>query len=137
MYIKQKKYDNSLQIIAMKRRYPQFKHKVEGSSIVFIGELQVKPEFPVYTVSIHYRNSLPPIVKVLNPVLVDTPPHVYLEKKLCLFHPEKFIWKKEKLIANEIIEWTAAWIYFYEVWLEKGKWFGPEAPHNIEKKDYE
>ncbi len=114
----------------MKGKYPQFSYKIEGDSIVFKGELHVKPEFPVYKVSIEYRNNLTPIVKVINPPLVEKPPHVYPDKKLCLFHPDEFSWRKEKLIANEIVEWTAAWIYFYEVWLEKGEWYGPEAPHN-------
>ncbi|MBE9392241.1 hypothetical protein [Elizabethkingia anophelis] len=121
----------------MKSKYPQFKHKIEGASIIFTGDLQVKPEFPKYTVSIVYRNSSPPIIKIINPTLVENPPHVYSEKKLCLYHPKNFKWKKEKLIANEIIEWTSAWIYFYEVWLETGKWYGPEAPHDIQKQDYE
>lgn len=135
MYIKQKRYNNQLQIIAMKRKYPQFKHKIEGNIITFTGDLQVKPELPIYSVSIQYRGKLSPIIKILNPPLVDDPPHTYSEKKLCLFHPNNFTWKKEKLIAKEIIEWTAAWIYFYEVWLETGVWLGPEAPHNIEKKE--
>lgn len=137
MYFKKKKHNAKLQILAMKNKYPQFKSKIEDDSIFFIGELQVKPEFPKYTVSIQYRNSSQPIVKILNPPLVSNPPHVYTEKKLCLYHPENFKWKKEKLIANEIIEWTSAWIYFYEVWLETGNWYGPEAPHNIQKEDYE
>lgn len=117
----------------MKQKYPQFKCRIDGDKITFTGDLHVKSEFPVYTVSIEYRGNLSPIVKVINPPLVDKPPHVYAEKKLCLYHPDNFKWKKEKLIAKEIIEWTATWIYFYEVWIEKGKWFGPEAPHNIEK----
>lgn len=121
----------------MKQKYPQFKHKIEGNSIIFVGNLQVKPEFPKYTVSIEYRGNLSPIVKIIKPTLVENPPHIYSGKKLCLYHPDNFKWKKEKLIANEIIEWTSAWIYFYEVWLETGKWYGPEAPHNIKKQDYE
>lgn len=137
MYFNKKKYNTDLQILAMKQKYPQFKYKKEGDLITFIGDLQVKPEFPIYTVSIQYRGASQPIVKVLNPQLVERPPHVYPENKLCLYHPKNFAWKKEKLIAKEIVEWTATWIYFYEVWLETGKWLGPEAPHNTEKQDYE
>lgn len=121
----------------MKNKYPQFKHKIVGGSIIFTGVLKVKPEFPEYTVSIQYRNNLSPIIHIINPPLAENPPHVYSENKLCLYHPNNFNWKKEKLIANEIIEWTSAWIYFYEVWLETDKWFGPEVPHNIQKEEYE
>ncbi len=137
MYFKKKKYDSKLQIIAMKNKYPQFKHKIEGDYIIFTGVIKVKPEFPEYTVSIQYRNNLSPVIHIINPPLVENPPHVYSENKLCLYHPDNFKWKKEKLIANEIIEWTSAWIYFYEVWLETGIWYGPEAQHNTEKQDYE
>ncbi|WP_295212547.1 hypothetical protein [uncultured Chryseobacterium sp.] len=123
----------------MKQKYPQFKHKQEGNTIIFEGTLQVKPEFPVYTISIIYRGSLSPIVKVLNPQLVENPPHVYKseDNKLCLYHPKNFKWTKEKFIAKEILEWTAGWLYFYEVWLETGVWYGPEAHEDFEKLDYE
>ncbi|WP_294322708.1 hypothetical protein [uncultured Chryseobacterium sp.] len=123
----------------MKQKYPQFKHKQEGNTITFEGTLQVKPEFPVYTISIIYRGSLSPIVKVLNPQLVENPPHVYKseDNKLCLYHPKNFKWTKEKFIAKEILEWTAGWLYFYEVWLETGVWYGPEAHEDFEKLDYE
>ncbi|WBX96036.1 hypothetical protein [Chryseobacterium gambrini] len=123
----------------MKQRYPQFKHKQEGGNIVFTGTLQVKPEFPVYTISITYRGGASPIVKVINPQLVENPPHVYklADNKLCLYNPKNFTWTKEKLIAKEILEWTAGWLYFYEVWLETGIWYGPEAHEDFEKLDFE
>ena len=38
-------------------------------------------------------------------------------------------WNVDKLIAKDIVPWTAAWIYFYEYWLRTGEWVGPEAPH--------
>ena len=33
------------------------------------------------------------------------------------------------LIARYIVPWAAAWLYFYEVWLDLGVWLGPEVPH--------
>ncbi|MEN5380638.1 hypothetical protein [Sphingobacterium kitahiroshimense] len=131
------KYNPQIQVFAMKQKYPQFKSKIVDKSIIFIGDLLVKLEFPIYKVSIEYRENLSPIVRVLSPELVDKAPHVYKDKRLCLYHPENFKWRKEKLIANEIVEWTASWIYFYEVWLETTKWYGPEAVHNIEKLEDE
>ena len=115
----------------MKSRYPQFKAKKRGRyDIEFIGDLIVKPAFPVYTVSITYRGDVRPLVKVIKPELVEDPPHFYKEtQSLCLYHPKNYQWAKEKLIAKDIVSWTAAWIYFYEVWLQKGVWYGPEADH--------
>lgn len=132
---KTKVYNSDVQIWAMKHRYSHFKSKKRDKyDIEFTGTLKVKPELPTYTVSIQYRGNKNPIVKVIKPALVENAPHIYpTEKNLCLYHPSDFNWQKEKLIANEIMDWTAAWIYFYEVWLQKGIWYGPEAAHNIPK----
>jgi len=131
IFLKNKYYNSDIQIGAMKSRYPQFKVKKRGQyDIEFIGDIIVKPVFPVYTVSINYRGDSRPLVKIIKPELVEDPPHFYKESQsLCLYHPKNFHWVKEKLIAKDIVPWTAAWIYFYEVWLQKGVWYGPEAGH--------
>ena len=123
----------------MRSKYSQFKVKKKSKSeFEFIGDLQVKPEFPLYTVSITYRGSLTPLVKVLSPELVSNPPHFYKQSQtLCLYHPDNYKWIKEKLVATDIVSWTAAWIYFYEVWLQKGIWYGPEALHTTTQKESE
>lgn len=130
-----KPYNTDIQIWAMKSRYPQFKAKRKGEfEIEFVGDLHVKPELPIYTVSITYRGSSSPQVRVISPELVTDAKHIYKESKtLCLYHPENFHWTKEKLIAQNIVSWTAAWIYFYEGWLQSGVWYGPEAHHTIPK----
>lgn len=120
----------------MKSRFPQFKSKRKGDNIVFTGDLFIKPELPVYNVSVEYRGNLRPIVKVNSPALVDKPPHFYhSDKSLCLYHYDNFKWSTDKLIAKEIMQWTIAWIYFYEYWSQTSKWIAPEVPHNSDKKD--
>lgn len=120
----------------MRSAYPQFRYKKKGDSVFFIGNLNVMPELPTYTVSVEYRGNLRPYVKVLNPTLVETPPHFYKESQtLCLYHPDNYKWKKENLLTKEIIPWTAGWIYFYEVWLQTGIWYGPDAHPNQPKKE--
>ena len=118
----------------MKRLFPQFKVKKRGLyDIEFVGDLAVKPTFPVYTVSITYRGNSGPLVKIIKPELVENPPHFYKKiQALCLYHPKKYKWIKERLIAKNIVSWTAAWIYFYEFWLRDNKWYGPEAGHDID-----
>jgi hypothetical protein len=136
---KTKKSDHtSMQIFAMKTRYPNFTAKINRSKneIEFIGDLPIKPELPIYTVSIIYRGDLRPIVRIKNPVLVDNPPHFYHDNKsLCLYHPIDYKWGKDKLIAIDIVPWVASWIYFYEVWLEHDEWLGPEAEHYLPKHE--
>lgn len=116
----------------MKALFPGFKAVRKGSdTIEFTGQLQVKPELPVYTLSILYEGDFRPKVKVLYPVLVPEPKHFYQKSgTLCLYHPSHFKWQRHKLIAREIMGWTAGWVYFYEGWLEHGEWFGPEADHD-------
>lgn len=130
-----KSIKTELQIGAMKRLYPQFKAtKKKTNSVEFVGTLQPKPEFRKFIVSILYRGNSNPLVKVLSPSLVENPPHFYKGSgTLCLYHPRDFKWRKNMLIAKYIVPITAAWLYFYEVWLEKDIWYGPEAEHGTPK----
>lgn len=125
-------YNTDAQIGAMRYRYPQFSVMKRGHfDIEFVGKLRVKPVFPVYTVSVTYRGNLRPLVKIVRPILVEDAPHFYKKStSLCLYHPRYYHWTKEKLVAKDILSWTIAWIYFYEKWLESGKWYGPEVPHD-------
>jgi hypothetical protein len=69
-------------------------------------------------------------VRIIKPDLVEDPPHFYKSSNsLCLYHSKNYKWKKEKLVASDIVPWAAAWIYFYEFWLRDGKWYGPEVDH--------
>ncbi len=135
IYGRKKPFNITVQIGAMKSHYPQFKAiKHSEGKIEFIGKLVVKAELPIYTVSITYRGNSSPIVKVIDPPLVSNPPHFYSNThSLCLFHPENFQWRGDRLISKVIVPWTASWIYFYEVWLQTGKWYGPEAHNNGQK----
>lgn len=132
MYTGKRVYNSEVQVCAMRQRYPQFKaRKRSRYDIEFIGDLVVRPNFPTYTVSVNYLGSASPVVKVLKPDLVETPPHFYKHNRsLCLYHPRDYQWTRENLIADNIIPWTAAWIYFYEVWLRDKEWYGPEADHS-------
>jgi hypothetical protein len=132
---KTKHYNPNIQIGAMQSLYPQFKAIPKSDSeIEFVGDLSVKPELPVYTVSITYRGNLRPIAKILHPELVKDPPHCFPESlSLCLYHKDNYHWTEGKLIAKDIVPWVASWIYFYEVWKQTGTWFGPEIEHNTPK----
>lgn len=133
-FIKHRKTNPFIQLEAMKSKYPQFKSKRNGDNIIFSGNLFIKPELPIYNVSIEYRGELRPIVKINSPALVEKPPHTFPDKSLCLYHSDNFKWNGNKLIAKEIIQWTVVWIYFYEYWLQTNKWIGPEVPHNTDKR---
>ncbi len=138
-FFNKQKPNVSAQIGAMKSKHPQFKAKyLSYDKVTFVGDLLIKPELPVYTVSVEYRGALSPKVHVIKPKLVENPPHFYKNtESLCLYHSDDFKWDSRKLIAKEIISWTIAWLYFYEAWLQTGKWLGPESHHapNTIKED--
>lgn len=122
----------------MRLQYPDFKvSRSKEGTLVFTGTLQPKIYMPVYTIAVEYRGEHPPKVRVIDPPLVERPPHYYhVQGCLCLYKPENFNWTATKPIGNHIIPWTSCWIYFYEVWRETKVWLGPEADHadNAEKQ---
>jgi len=128
-----KYYNPAIQISAMHSKYPQFKvSRDKDDYIVFKGKLQVKPELPVYSVKIIYRGDDAPRIYILDPAPVAKAPHIYSNtQSLCLYHPKNYKWVGSKLVADDIMGWTAGWIYFYEYWLQTGEWIGPAVPHNI------
>lgn len=128
-YFKAQQPNILAQIGAMKSKYPQFHSTVKGVCVTFTGELMVKPELPTYTISVEYRGGQKPLVHVISPALVENAKHTYSDKSLCLYHPDNFNWHSSRLVAKEIMQWTIAWIYFYEYWLQSGEWIGPEVPH--------
>ncbi|WP_345237225.1 hypothetical protein [Hymenobacter saemangeumensis] len=121
------------QIVAMRRAYPQFTFVKSASDpryITFVGQVQAHPNLPVYTLKVAYRYRQAPRVQVVSPALVERPPHFYRDvRALCLYHPRNFTWTKETLVADTILPWAIGWVYFYEVWLQTGEWYGAEAAH--------
>jgi len=134
MYQPSKYYNPEIQVAAMKRRYPQFHDvKKKKGEIDFTGIIKVSLVLPAYTIVVTYRGDLRPLVRVVSPVLVPDRPHFHeVNNSLCLYHPKNFNWTRDKLVAQYIISWAAAWIYFYEVWLVSKIWYGPEADHKDE-----
>jgi hypothetical protein len=130
--MKNKLLDPYAQIAAMRLRFPHFRAKQTGVlDIEFTGTLQVRSDFPLYKVLIHYRGDVRPIVKILSPEIASNRPHWHsIVDEPCLYKAADYSWNKRKLIANDIVPWLAGWVYFYEMWLRTGNWFGPEAEHD-------
>lgn len=121
------------QISAMRNLWPQFSHVIAGKKLIFVGTLNVCESIQEYKIKVVYNGNIAPQVFVISPQLVDHPKHVYKEGCLCLYHSDNFKWNAHKLIAKEILQWTCAWIYCYEYWLQSGEWIGPEVSHNKQK----
>ena len=118
------------QIDAMKHRFPGFTHTIRQGKLSFTGDLVILKELPVYNVTITYNGNKIPTVKVNSPAFDVKPPHTYEDNSLCLFHRDNYNWTKDCLIAKNIVDWTAAWAFFHQYWLQTGVWAGPEVPHS-------
>lgn len=135
--VPKKRYNYVLQVAKMRSRFPQFNYKsLRNGEYIFIGDLQPTINSNIYTVKIHYRKYLDPKVYIINPPIADDCPHLYpSDKTLCLYNFEEFRWKEDYYITDYIIPWTCMWLYFYEIWLKTGKWYGEEFPHSEPKKE--
>lgn len=122
-------YSIDRQIAAMRHFFPNCTYQKNGAQIVFYVRLKVHEKLPEYKVKIIYQGNLPPKVYVIHPEIIENAKHTYKDKSLCLYHYSNFTWTSDKLVANEIMRWTIAWIYFYEYWMQTGKWIAAEVPH--------
>lgn len=54
-------------------------------------------------------------------------PHVWDNElqKICLYSKQEGgSWSSEKSIASTIVPWASEWLYYYEIWLIDGLWYG-------------
>ncbi len=122
------------QILAMRRRFPQFTFQRIRGRPTWTGELQPNPESQPYRVSITLCLPNPPRVRVVTPAFQRRPPHIYPDGSLCLYYPPDGSWRRSKFLADTIVPWAACWLACYELWLVTGEWYGPEAPHDRRKR---
>lgn len=121
------------QKLAMRSKFPSFRCQKKKDSLVFTGTL--KPGEISYEIRAEYIPSQHPKVFVLSPKIHSRAPHVWPnDKSLCLVNPSIHPWCPCHLVAKLTIPWTALWLYFYEVWLETGIWYGPESLHDDKGK---
>lgn len=102
--------------------------------MAWVGTLQPTPESPVYTVRLSFNRAGLPIVKVLSPTLRSDAPHRFTNGALCLHRPQDRHWTSDQFVSTTIVPWTAFWLHFYEIWMDTGKWLGPEAHHDVRKR---
>ncbi|MDN3493505.1 hypothetical protein [Winogradskyella bathintestinalis] len=121
-----------LQLQIIKQAFPNTTvlKKSWNSFEIFI-KLQPTPLSDTYKLKIIYRKNLYTEIYVIDKILKLAPnrkklPHVYDsdKQKLCLYSPSKREWKPNMRIVNTIIPWASEWLYYYELWLPEGQWYG-------------
>ncbi|MDE3838759.1 hypothetical protein C0966_05110 [Bacillus methanolicus] len=119
-----------LQNFAISKKFPSFRlFKDSHQNIYWIGKLQPSEKSPIYTVKIQY-DPYQPKVFVLEPEILRSAPLRYGDNSLCLYHPNDNSYRPDMLISDTLIPWASEWLYFYNIWLEEGVWWGKEAPHS-------
>lgn len=122
----------------MQRNFPGFEYIRRNNVPTWYGPLQPTETSPVYTVRIVYRfagrRSVAPNVWVKSPEIHSDAPHRYADESLCLYFPPDRNWNPYVYISETIVPWAALWLAFYEIWLDTGRWYGPEAPHTGAKR---
>lgn len=121
----------------MRQRFPSFRSVGRDADYTFSGTLQPREGSTIYRVKIVKNQAKSPRVYVVEPEIAPSAPHVYPnDRSLCLYHGSEYKWSDDYYIADDIVPWTAAWLYFYEIWAECGIWYGDEYPHerNVTKK---
>lgn len=118
-------------LIAM---YKGAKVSIDKGVLWWYGEARPSPLSRIYSVIIKYDGSDDPVTWVVGSELRNLKhedfPHKYDIKpeenivRLCLFLPGAREWTKQKAIANTVVPWAIEWLYFYEVWLATGVWYG-------------
>lgn len=88
---------------------------------MWVGELT--PCETAYRVTIVYYNRTPR-VHVVDPDILPDAPYRNADGSLGLYYPPDGSWTPKKLIANTIVPWACLWLYFYEVWVTTGTWYG-------------
>jgi hypothetical protein len=92
---------------------------------VWEGSLQPTAVSAEYRVGVTYQVPKYPVATVLTDLSTrgsDAIPHQYNDGSLCLHLPGE--WNSQMLIADTIIVWTSEWLFFYELWLPTGDWYG-------------
>jgi hypothetical protein len=117
----------TIQALHIQRRFPGFSYSIRNGLGLYRGFLQPRFTSPRYMIEVQYRLKEIPKVWVLSPPLHPQAVHLYEEKNLCLYWPQEWRWTGDQIIAETIIPWTGSWLYFYELWLDTGKWLGPSS----------
>jgi len=133
-YPKKKAPNPMLQIHKMKHYGYEFTWQSgKNQSFTILIKLRPKEASQTYQVKISFGIGQIPKAFVTSPQLKRGSPHTYPDGSLCLYHPDDFNWTDDKALADWIVPWIAAWLFFYEGWLETGIWYGEEAPHDRSK----
>jgi len=119
----------SEQLREIKFSYPKFNSRFRINEIIIEGDARPTPRSLNYSFKLEYSIKGGPRVYILSPPLIrngknEKIPHMYEQKRLCLYFPKYQEFTSRKYLAETIIPWISLWLYYYETWHQTGKWLG-------------
>ena len=113
--------------------YPKSKGTLVKGKGLWYFTIKPTPKSEEYKLRISFTHGVYPVIEVVKPnnlvrEMKDADfNHIYRDSKhgkqmLCLYAEGE--WTPQKFISRTIVPWAAEWCYFYEVWLDTGKWLG-------------
>ncbi len=138
---KRRGFSATSQLEYIKRDFPNVQViRRKGNSFEIALKIQPTICSKVYEIKITFEKYEGVKIYVINEVLKVAKnrkklPHVYshTDQRLCLYSVSNKEWTREKLIVSTIIPWTSDWLFYYELWLPNGEWFG--GGHNEYRED--
>jgi hypothetical protein len=116
----------TLQVLWLRKRFPDARCCVIRNKLTFEADLKPSPTSDIYRVRLTYALGRRPKPVIVSPELRPTDgcqvPHTYDGQELCLH--VKGEWKPEELLADTIVPWISEWIVNYETWVFTGDWLG-------------
>lgn len=128
IYLKPKIISIAKQKLKIDQDYTNFKCISKSENLLFcIGLIQPTPLSQTYKVKITYNLGKRPVITILSPKIdIENKklPHTYRNNELCLYYPDYKEWTKYSYISDTILPWISEWLYFYELWVINGIWYG-------------
>jgi len=123
-----KKINLALQQLHLKKLFSSSSTRIQRNRLVWESDIRPMVLSQVYTVRLTYKLGGHPRINVLKPELI-TPedkclPHTYQGDRLCLYYPGSTDWRGDMLLSITIVPWISEWLFYYEIWLATGEWFG-------------
>lgn len=114
------------QAIGLRGVFPDRPPSVQAGRLKWTGVLTPTPLSRDYTVTLTYSHAMRPRMAIVDPALRSATdgaiPHLYRDGSICLNDTHQ--WDSSMLLVDTVIPWTSEWLYFYELWVATGTWFG-------------
>lgn len=114
------------QAFALRDRYPDGCVGLRPNALRWRCELTPSALSRTYIVELGYRLGGHPQVRVMTPILDgrlgESLPHVFRDDSLCLYREGE--WSRSMLLADTVVPWATEWLFFYELWIPGGEWYG-------------